>query len=88
MTTATFPPVLLKLDPDWSNCMNLWQAPEDARTTAEELNADLGWSCSIEGLYSYELLAVKDGEGLYRCAWLDESVRLKAKDETTFAEVD
>jgi hypothetical protein len=89
MTTATaFPPVLLKLDPDWLQCMDLWQSPEDAKTTADELNADLGWNCSADGLYRYELLAAKDGVGIYRCNWLYEVVKLKPQDSTTFVEVD
>jgi hypothetical protein len=88
MTTTTFPAVLLKLDPDWFQCSSVWQSPDDARTTADELNADLDLNVSADDLYSYELVSAADGVVSYRCNWLDEIVQLKATDATTFVEVD
>ena len=82
MTTTTFPAVLLKLDPDWFQCSSVWQSPDDARTTADELNV------SADDLYSYELVSAADGVVSYRCNWLDEIVQLNATDATTFVEVD
>ena len=87
-TTTAFPPVLLKLDPDWCQCSNLWQSPDDAQTTADELNADLDWNVSTAGLHSFELISAADGVASYHCAWLDETVQLKATDATTFVEAD
>jgi hypothetical protein len=85
---AALSPVLLKLDPDWLQCQNLWQSPEDAKATADDLNADLGWNVGIDDLYAYDLISAADGVAVYCCHWLGETVSLKAKDGKSFVEVD